>query len=71
MENLVLCKKTGRKSVVICESQPHTDKLIGNTPQMRELLFMINRFSKHNMPILINGEAGTGKDRIIGMALRC
>jgi two-component system response regulator HydG len=64
MRNLVLCKKTGRKSVVFYKSQPHTEKLIGNTPQMRELLFMIDCLSKHNMPILINGETGTGKELV-------
>ena len=58
---LKLCAKLHGESLNFQVRQPNTEKLIGNTPKMLELIYMIGRFSKHKKPVLIVGEPGTGK----------
>ena len=39
-------------------------KIIGNSPKMLALLTMVDRLSETNLPVLIQGETGTGKELI-------
>jgi len=36
--------------------------IIGNAPQFREILKLANRYSNHDITVLITGETGTGKE---------
>lgn len=46
------------------EIDRHHEGLIGNDPIMREIRERIAKFSKVDMPILITGETGTGKELV-------
>ena len=36
--------------------------MVGDSPAFRQALFLLRRFKKTNLPLLIQGETGTGKD---------
>lgn len=40
------------------------NKIIGNSPQLQEVLTVIEKVSRYDVTILIRGESGTGKDLI-------
>ncbi|WP_108821361.1 sigma-54 dependent transcriptional regulator [Dysgonomonas sp. Marseille-P4361] len=41
-----------------------SDKIIGNSPLLKDLFTTIERIAKTNAPVLITGESGTGKELI-------
>lgn len=46
------------------ESEESTVEIIGKAPAMQEVFRAIGRLSKSNVSVLINGQSGTGKERV-------
>lgn len=61
-ENLRLPEK--QHEIDFHKLQPPPERLIGNSPLMKVLSTTIDRFSKHDNPVLIVGENGVGKELI-------
>ncbi len=61
---LKLHEKQREEDLDFHKLQPPPEKIIGNTPLMQVLSATIDRFSKHDMPVSIIGETGTGKELV-------
>ncbi|MCA8922645.1 MAG: sigma-54-dependent Fis family transcriptional regulator [Planctomycetes bacterium] len=40
----------------------HEERLVGNSPSMRDLSARVSRVAESNLPVLLHGETGTGKE---------
>ncbi len=54
----------GIANEVTLPPQVHFDTLVGNSPEMKKIYHLIEKVSKTNTPIIIEGESGTGKSLI-------
>lgn len=70
-EFLLVVKKTIEKSRLEEENlwlkdqlQKKYGKIIGNSPKMQEIFYLINKIAPTNINVLITGESGTGKELI-------
>jgi DNA-binding NtrC family response regulator len=52
-------RKAGGQKPAVQESSPH--RLLGESPEMKQLLTLADRVAASSIPILITGENGTGK----------
>jgi DNA-binding NtrC family response regulator len=56
-----LRKENRQLKEIISRTQPH-HQIVGNSPEMRSVLKMIQRVAPTDKPVLIIGESGTGKE---------
>ena len=49
----------------------HTDEMVGNCRQMRELREMVYQIADSNTTILVSGESGTGKELVANLIRSC
>ena len=60
-------KRLRRENVVLREVITRRDgvpEIVGQSPQIRDVLSMIGRVAASDSPVLINGESGTGKELV-------
>ena len=60
-------KRLRRENVVLREAITRRDgvpEIVGQSPQIRDVLSMIARVATSDSPVLINGESGTGKELV-------
>ncbi|MDR3682936.1 MAG: sigma-54 dependent transcriptional regulator [Geothrix sp.] len=65
LEEQNLQKETQRLRKALREHLP-IDGLVGSSPAMREVLDLVNRLAVVDVPVLIQGETGTGKSLVAG-----
>jgi two-component system, NtrC family, response regulator HydG len=63
LEEQDLQKEAQRLRKALREHQP-MDGLVGSSPAMREVLELVNRLAVVDVPVLIQGETGTGKSLV-------
>jgi two-component system response regulator HydG len=63
LEEQDLQKEAQRLRKALREQQP-IDGLVGSSPAMREVLELVNRLAMVDVPVLIQGETGTGKSLV-------
>jgi DNA-binding NtrC family response regulator len=57
-----IAKFQKRETAAVSPEPPNADRIIGNSPAMRDLYKMLGRVAPTSSSILITGETGTGKD---------